>query len=302
MTQAPHNISGSFMNFIRSILPVLALLGVAFLLGARYADRGLSSPATSGAWNFAEEPALAPDRVSMAEYLVEGDSTNGDDQVVIGGQTIGLSGSEHSDLVAIADAAAMHGDFSTQYGAIVLATAIAPDSAQPSAWNRYGALFGSLPVCGAVALAEALPQDIVQSESRIAGLSAHASVAYSSLSARAWSALQDAEKLYEGAQGWVDDDESMIERARVQALAANAMNRTNPDSQLTHRAEDALASTSGDLWEHGVDRADRVFSGDRAQWRSAVEWARGRAVTTLSLYESGRLPSRPQGMLSRIGL
>jgi hypothetical protein len=287
-----HSQSSRFLAILgRIAVPAIFAILIAFG-GASCASSGGRGP-TGAAMYASSSP------VSLGEFLIEGNAANGDDIVLIRGQSIGLGGDEHQGLIEIADAAALYGDFATQYGAIALATAIAPRESQRDAWNRYAALFGSLPACGAAALSEALPQDIEQSEARGAGLAAFSSIAYSSLGERAALELGRAESMYQSAHGWFDDDESMIERARVLAFAAHAMNRTNPDSSLTHRAEEALASTRGDLYEHQLDRADRVFKCDRDQWRSSIEWARSRAATTLELYESGRLPARPEDPRTR---
>jgi len=245
----------------------------------------------SQAHGYASPGAVAQAPLTLAELFVEGDRSDRDNRVTIGYREVSLAGTEHLDLLSISDAAGAQGDPVTQYAALHLAVTLAPPSDRAACWERYAGLFASLPPCGAAALADALDDDIMNAEKAGNGLSADSAIAESARMKRAAREYIEANRSYEDAQGYIDDDEQLIMKARVHAHAAGVIGSRSSDTMFELQVRRLLAATRGDLWESQVMDADATFSGGRNEWRARIAWGRERAASTLRLYERGMTPT-----------
>ena len=265
-----------------------ALLSTTALIALATTGCTAGNAARSSPGSISEPP------VAIAELLIEGPQSDFDKTVDVGGETIKLNSSDHGGLMEVAEAARRHGDYATTYAALQLALVLAPSNALPSVWSQYGSCFGSWPMGGAVVLSEELATDIMRVESVHEGLSAAASPAVAAAASRAAWELSTAERKYNAAQGWIDDDEDMIGEARMHAYAANRINRATPEQFFSSKADRSLTDTRGDLWEGQALAADRAFSADVGSWERIITHARQRAATTLELYVQGVRPARTQ--------
>jgi hypothetical protein len=253
-----------------------------------------SAPALPSATSTPTLGAVGSPPRSLGEILIEGEEANGDGFVRVHERELMLSGSMTNDLLAISDAARAEGDAETRYAALHLATVTSAPYQRGTCWDRYALMLSELPNYGAVALVDVIDEDIALSESAGRGLSNASGRAHAARRARAAKEYNLARAEYEAAQGYIDDDEEMIERARVRAHAAGILDRGDSGHEFQIAVANLLSATRGDLWESQANRADDVFDGGREEWLRRIESARRRASNALRLYLQGTTPTAPR--------
>jgi hypothetical protein len=236
--------------------------------------------------------AVATKPLELAELFMEGPSADGDGRILLRGVDVVLSGQQALDLIAIGDAANGHQDYATQYAALLAAMYVATPAQRQTCWERYAVLFQELPLTGAAALADLIREDIELAERYGNGITSDASVAQQARRSRAANEYFTADREYQQAQGYLDDDEELIITARGRAHAAGVIHLGDSDWSFMRKIDRLLADTRGDLWEHQADAADSTFQAGRWEWRRELHSGRVRARNAIELYRRGIEPIR----------
>lgn len=300
------NIAFTILRILPSLSALLLAVGTLLLGGCSSAtkaapasiDQITTSDASAGdspaGASQASMGAVAQKPLELAELFIEGESANGDGRVRLRSVEVFLSGQQALDLLEIADAAHDQRDFATQYAAILAAMFVATPAQRQACWERYATMFRELPSTGAAALADLIREDITLAETHGNGITNDAAVAQQARKSRAASEYFTAEREYQQAQGYFDDDEALIMAARIRTHAAGVIDQGDSDWQFALSLDRLLMSTRSDLWESQASAADSTFAGGRSQWHSKLNWGRLRARNAIDLYRRGiEPPHRP---------